>query len=97
MTAPWRSAGRYSGAGVELLVAVLLTAGLGYWLDRRFWGGHGWGLMAGLLLGLAAGTRNLLRSAQRVQADLEREDAEHPGAKPWKVDENWVHEPPKSP
>jgi F0F1-type ATP synthase assembly protein I len=77
-----------------MLVAVLLTAGLGYWLDRRFWGGHGWGLMAGLLLGLAAGTRNLLRSAKRVQADLERED-EHLGAKRWKVDENWLNKPPE--
>jgi putative F0F1-ATPase subunit (Ca2+/Mg2+ transporter) len=92
---PWKSAGRYSGAGFELLVAVLITAGLGYWLDKRFWGGHGWGVMGGLVLGFAAGLRNLLRSAQGMQRDLEREDARLPPGSPrWKVDENWLHEPP---
>jgi F0F1-type ATP synthase assembly protein I len=95
MVGPWKSASRYSGAGIELLVAIFFTAGVGYWLDRHFWGGHGWGLMGGLVLGFTVGLRNLLRSARGMQRDLEHEDAENRGAKPWTVDENWVHPPPE--
>ena len=95
MAGPWKSAGRYSGAGVELLVAIMVIGGVGYWLDGRFWGGHGWGLIGGVVLGFAAGLRNLLRSAEGMQKDLEREDAENPGGKRWKVDENWIHPPPE--
>jgi F0F1-type ATP synthase assembly protein I len=95
MAGPWKSAGRYSGAGVELLVAILVIGGVGYWLDGRFWGGHGWGLIGGVVLGFAAGLRNLLRNAEGMQKDLEREDAENPGRKRWKVDENWIHPPPE--
>ncbi len=95
MARPWKSAGRYSGAGVELLVAILVIGGAGYWLDGRFWGAHGWGLMGGVVLGFAAGLRNLLRSAQGMQRDLEREDAANSGVKRWTVDEKWVHPPPE--
>jgi F0F1-type ATP synthase assembly protein I len=95
MAGPWKSAGRYSGAGVELLVAILVIGGIGYWLDGRFWGGHAWGLIGGVVLGFAAGLRNLLRNAEGMQKDLEREDAQNPGGKRWKVDEKWIHPQPE--
>jgi hypothetical protein len=97
MPGPWKSAGRYSGAGVELVIAILLVGAAGYELDQHFWGGRGWGLLGGLVLGFAVGLRNLLRSAERMQKDLEREDAASPGTKRWTVDENWVHPPPEDP
>ena len=95
MAGPWKSAGRYSGAGVELVVAIVAVGGAGYWLDARFWGGRGWGLIGGVVLGFAAGLRNLMRRAQGMQRDLEREDAANPGTKRWTVDEKWVHPPPE--
>ncbi len=91
MAGPWKSAGSYGAVGLELVVGVVVTAGIGYWLDGRYWGGHGWGPMAGALLGFAAAVRNLMRSARRVQKDIEREDAEVPNGGRWTVDESWVH------
>jgi len=95
MARPWKAAGSYSGAGIELVVAVLVTAGIGHWLDGRYWGGRGWGLMGGALLGFAAGMRNLLRSARKMEKDIEREDAENPQVKRWTVDDSWVHKEPE--
>jgi hypothetical protein len=93
MAGSWKPAGRYSGAGIELVAAVLIVGGVGYGLDLRFWGGHGWGLIVGVVLGLAAGVRNLMRSAQAVERDLEREDAQSGGQRRWNVDESWLHKP----
>jgi hypothetical protein len=95
MAGPWKAAGSYGGAGVELVVAVVLTAGVGHWLDGRYWGGHEWGLVGGAVLGFAAGLRNLIRSAEKMQRDIEREDAEVPPGKRWTVDEDWVHKAPE--
>jgi ATP synthase protein I len=97
MAGPWKGAGRYGAVGIELVVAVVITAALGHWLDHRYWGGHGWGLMAGALLGFGAGLRNLMRSAQKVQEDIEREDAQNPRAHRWTVDEDWLHKEPGDP
>jgi len=53
---PWKEFGDAGTMGIELVVSVLLFAGLGYWLDGRF------GLspvltIIGGVLGLAAGLR----------------------------------------
>jgi F0F1-type ATP synthase assembly protein I len=95
MVGPWKAAGRYGAVGIELVLAVVVTAAIGQWLDRRYWGSHGWGLMAGVLLGFAAGLRNLMRSAQSMQRDIEREEADNPQAGRWIVDQDWVHKPPE--
>lgn len=92
MARPWNDLGRYGGVGIEIVVAILLLAGIGHWLDGRYWGGRDWGMTAGFLLGVAVGVRNLVRIAHRMQTDIERAEARDPQAKNWTVDESWLHE-----
>ncbi|MBV9947307.1 MAG: AtpZ/AtpI family protein [Myxococcales bacterium] len=87
----WKELGRYGGIGVELVVTILLLGWLGRWLDERYWGGHGWGMAAGFVLGVAVAVRNLLRTAARMQRDIERAEANDPEAGRWRVDEAWLH------
>ena len=62
-------------------VPMLLVAGIvlgylaGQWLDRRF-GWAPWGLMGGLLLGLAAGAREAWRALQQLQPPSEPQRAD---------------------
>ncbi|MDP9033862.1 MAG: AtpZ/AtpI family protein [Myxococcota bacterium] len=92
MPKPWKEIGRYGSAGIELVVTMLMMAGIGHWLDQRYWGGHGWGLGAGFLLGVAVGFRNLVRTASKMQTDIERAEAEDGQAGRWTIDESWLHE-----
>jgi putative F0F1-ATPase subunit (Ca2+/Mg2+ transporter) len=91
MPKPWKELGRYGGVGIELVLAILILAGIGHWLDGRYWGGGVWGMATGFVLGVAVGARNLARTAARMQKDIERAEAEDPEASRWTVDESWVH------
>ena len=51
----------------ELLVSVLVGAGLGYGLDTLF-GTRPWLLLIGLGFGIAAGLRSVLRTAEKMDA-----------------------------
>jgi hypothetical protein len=92
MTKPWKELGRYGGVGIELVLAILILAGLGHWLDERYWGGRIWGMATGFLLGVAVGIRNLVRVAGQMQKDIDRAEAQDPEASRWTVDESWLHE-----
>lgn len=50
-----------------MAVATLLGWGLGYWLDSKFETGP-WLMLAGLLFGVAAGFKGLIRTAHQVNA-----------------------------
>jgi hypothetical protein len=93
MTKPWKELGRYGGVGIELVLAIVILGGIGHWLDERYWHGRGWGMATGFLFGVAAGVRNLVRAAARMQKDIERAEAEDPQAGRWTVDESWLHKP----
>lgn len=93
MARPWNELGRYGGVGIDLVVAILLLGALGHWLDGRYWPGHDTGMIVGGLLGVAVGVRNLVRTAQRMQKDIEAAEARDPEAGHWKVDPGWLHEP----
>jgi len=54
----------------ELVVAVLVGAGLGYGLDKLF-GTAPWLLVIGLGFGFAAGIKNTLRVAEKMDAATE--------------------------
>jgi hypothetical protein len=96
MASPWKDIGRYGSVGIEFVLTILLLSGLGYWLDSRYWGGHGWGLGAGFVLGVAVAFRNLVRTASQMQRDIERAEAKDPEAHRWTVDSSWIQgdEPP---
>ncbi|MEP1231068.1 MAG: AtpZ/AtpI family protein [Litorimonas sp.] len=56
----------------ELLVSVLVGAGLGYGLDKLF-GTNPWILLVGLGFGFAAGIKSVLRTAEKmdeISADI---------------------------
>jgi Putative F0F1-ATPase subunit Ca2+/Mg2+ transporter len=93
MTKPWKELGRYGGVGIELVLAILILAGLGHWLDERYGHGQIWGMSIGFIFGVAVGVRNLVRTAGRMQGDIERAEAQDPEAGRWKVDDGWVHKP----
>jgi hypothetical protein len=96
MTTPFKELGRYGGVGIELVLSILILAGVGHWLDERYWGRRGYGIAIGFLLGVAVGIRNLVRVARRMQKDIERAEAQDPEASRWTVDESWVHKPDSS-
>jgi ATP synthase protein I len=89
--AAWRNLGRYGAVGIELVVTILVVAWLGQWLDTHYWGGRGWGTAGGFVLGVVVGFRNLVRTAARMQRDIERAEARDPDASRWTVDESWIH------
>jgi hypothetical protein len=92
MAKPWMEIGRYGSAGIELVLTILILAGIGHWLDGRYWGAAGWGTGVGFLLGVFVAFRNLMRTAAHMQRDIERAEALDPAANRWKVDEAWLHE-----
>ncbi|MDR3039067.1 MAG: AtpZ/AtpI family protein [Candidatus Adiutrix sp.] len=53
-----------SAVGLTFVVAILLGLGLGWWLDRKL-GTAPWLLLLGLLIGIAAGFKNLFSLAGR--------------------------------
>jgi hypothetical protein len=95
MASPLKDIGRYGSVGIEFVLTILIVSWCGYWLDGRYWGGHGWGLVGGFLAGAIMGFRNLIRTAQQMQRDIERAEAGDPQAGRWTVDPGWLHgEPP---
>ncbi len=82
MARPWNELGRYGGVGIDLVVAILLLGALGHWLDGRYWPGHDTGMIVGGLLGVAVGVRNLVRTAQRMQKDIEAAEAARSRGRP---------------
>ena len=66
---------RHSGMGLEFAAAVAGFALVGLWIDRRY-GTAPWGLVVGLILGMAGGLYNLVRESLKAVRDAGREDAE---------------------
>jgi F0F1-type ATP synthase assembly protein I len=58
--APLAEAMRYSQIGMLIVVPMVVLGGIGYALDRRF-GSQPWLLLAGLVVGMAAGFAGFLR------------------------------------
>ena len=95
MATGWKDIGRYGGVGIELVLAILILAGIGHWFDLRYGSGRSWGMTIGFLLGVAVGVRNLVRVAQQMQKDIEKAEAQDPEGSRWTVDESWLNKPDK--
>jgi len=69
-----RLRGRAMGQGlriaVDLVVGVAFGGFVGWWLDRYF-GTAPWLMVLLLILGFTAGMMNIIRTAQRMQAEAE--------------------------
>jgi hypothetical protein len=97
MAKPYNELGRYGAVGIDLVLAILICGAVGHWLDVRYLGNHDYGMLAGGLLGVAVGVRNLIRAARRMQRDIEQAEAKDPEGSRWTVDQTWLHsaeEPP---
>jgi F0F1-type ATP synthase assembly protein I len=64
---------RYSGVGLELAGATAVLAFVGYWIDRRF-GTEPWGILGGVVIGLAGGLYNLVRESLEAVREAKTED-----------------------
>ncbi len=51
--------------GTELLASLIVGGGLGWLIDTYLLGSSPWGIVIGLVLGVAAGIRNAYRRAQQ--------------------------------
>jgi F0F1-type ATP synthase assembly protein I len=60
--------GRHLGAGLQMLVGVLLGYFVGNWLDKKY-GWAPWGVLFGVALGLAGGMYLLIKDALRMNKD----------------------------
>jgi hypothetical protein len=92
MAKPLVEIGRYGSVGLELVLTILILGGIGHWLDQRYWKDAGWATGIGFVLGVAVGFRNLVRTASRMQRDIEKAEANDPEAGKWKVDRSWLHD-----
>lgn len=76
--------GRAMGQGlriaVDLVVGVAFGGFVGWWLDRYF-GTAPWLMVLLLILGFAAGMMNVIRTAQRMQAQAEASQRAAPSVK----------------
>ncbi|MHA6288994.1 AtpZ/AtpI family protein [Maricaulis sp. CAU 1757] len=66
---PWSLGMRY---GSEFFAGVLVGGGLGMLLDRIAGTGP-WGLLAGVMVGFAAGTLNVVRAAREINSESDGE------------------------
>ncbi len=63
---------RHSSLGIELAVSVVIGLLGGMWVDSKL-GTEPWLMVLGLLLGLTAGIRSIVRAYNEVAADAEDE------------------------
>ena len=73
--------GRYGSLGFELLGSIAIGYYGGRWLDGKF--GTSWIAFVGFLVGCYAGFRALWKAAQRMQKDVENDEALERGEDPW--------------
>ena len=73
----FRTFARVGSVGIELAVATILGLLGGYWLDGKL-GSKPWLTLAGLLLGVAAGFKNLFETARKAQRNSDVDDEEKP-------------------
>lgn len=72
---------------VDLVVGVAFGGFVGWWLDRYF-GSAPWLMVVMLMLGFAAGMMNVIRTAQRMQAEAEASQRSAPSVKDDPEDDN---------
>jgi len=69
----WRSLGELTSIGMTMVLCTVIGLGAGYWVDRWL-GTSPWLMLAGLLLGIAAGFVNLFRSAKTAERRMDKSE-----------------------
>jgi ATP synthase protein I len=69
----WERALRYSTAGLELSLSVVVGYFLGHWLDGQL-GCDPYLMIAFVIIGTASGMRGLYRTAKRAMREQDRDE-----------------------
>lgn len=69
----FRTYARLGAVGIELAVSTIIGLLGGRWLDGKL-GTEPWLSIVGLLLGVAAGFKNLIETVQKAQRESDRDD-----------------------
>jgi ATP synthase protein I len=69
----FRTFARLGSVGIELAVATIIGLAGGHWLDGKLGTGP-WLTLVGLLVGVAAGFKNLIETARKAQREGDRRD-----------------------
>ena len=69
----WRSAGTAGALGIEIALCIVIGAGGGYWLDRKL--NTHWIMYLGLLFGIGAAIKGILRVTRQYKRESAAEDA----------------------
>ena len=69
----WGSALRFSAVGLELAINIVVGTGFGWWLDGKL-DTKPYLALVGLLLGVAAGVKTLVRVTREFNRLDEKED-----------------------
>jgi F0F1-type ATP synthase assembly protein I len=70
----WKQAYRFGNIGLELFLSIVIGFLLGRWLDRRFFGAHGYGTAVGTIVGVYTGFRALYKLAKQAQREAEEDE-----------------------
>jgi ATP synthase protein I len=68
-------AAKVSSVGIEMAVATVIGWGIGYYFDKEL-GTDPWLMLVGLLIGVAAGFRGLLRTAKEISNEADHDSME---------------------
>lgn len=69
--------GQASAVGISFAVAIVLGLAAGLWLDKKL-GSAPWGLLGGILIGVAAGFKNLFTvSAKLTKLEEKKNNGTH--------------------
>ncbi len=72
----WRDLGDVGTVGIEFIVSIGVCYFAGHWLDVRYFGGHGYGDLAGFAFGLVVAFRAIVMAGRRATLSVERVERE---------------------
>jgi len=78
---PWKAYGRYGSVGIELVLSILIGVFVGKWIDEKYAGARGWVTIAGLVVGVYAGFRQVFRAAKQIQREAEQFERDEAAAR----------------
>ena len=83
---PWKSYGRYGTVGFELIFSIAIAWWVGHWLDSKFFPGKWYLTLVFTIGGVYTGFRALYKTGKRLEAEMEKLDAEEAREREERID-----------